>query len=268
MGRRGVMLILAAIVLLAGLSVGVVVANSASSGVDEGAPSGNPIASSEEAAADQVESGVSTATEVVVSIDAPDVVAVDSDFVAKISASGLANICLVLYYPVSFDESVLQLDEVTAVPIGGKTFVENRYEYSDKGDCYYIMQASGTGEEVGDIEGISGSGYLAKLHFHVIGQPGDTSNIGFSHMVLTSISPELDKEVIDGATTSVTVVSVIPGDANGDGRVNVLDLAWTARIIAGLEPDGGLYPGADANGDGRVNVLDLAKIARIIAGLD
>jgi len=62
--------------------------------------------------------------------------------------------------------------------------------------------------------------------------------------------------------------SVVPGDANGDGVINVLDLAWTARMIAGLEANGDTYPGADANQDGSVNVLDLAKIARIIAGLD
>ena len=61
--------------------------------------------------------------------------------------------------------------------------------------------------------------------------------------------------------------TVAPGDANGDGEVNVLDLAYTARIIAGLEPNGDLHPGADANQDGEVNVLDLAQIARIIAGL-
>ena len=64
-----------------------------------------------------------------------------------------------------------------------------------------------------------------------------------------------------------TFTTVALGDANGDGAVNVLDLAFTARIIAGLEPNGDLHPGADANQDGMVNVLDLAQIARIIAGL-
>jgi Dockerin type I domain len=61
------------------------------------------------------------------------------------------------------------------------------------------------------------------------------------------------------------LVSVIPGDANGDGVVNILDMTKCAREILGLDA---LTPGADANGDGNVNVLDMTKIARIILGLD
>lgn len=65
-------------------------------------------------------------------------------------------------------------------------------------------------------------------------------------------------------TYTITVTGVIPGDANGDGSVNVLDLTKVAREILGLDP---ATPGADANGDGVVNVLDMTKIARIILGL-
>ncbi len=59
---------------------------------------------------------------------------------------------------------------------------------------------------------------------------------------------------------------VIPGDANGDGRVNALDVTKLERIIAGLDPQ---FPflGADANQDGSFNALDITKVERIIAGL-
>jgi hypothetical protein len=61
-----------------------------------------------------------------------------------------------------------------------------------------------------------------------------------------------------------TVPTVIPGDANGDGVVNALDITKVERIIAGLDAQ---TPGADANQDGNVNALDITKVERIIAGL-
>ncbi len=63
----------------------------------------------------------------------------------------------------------------------------------------------------------------------------------------------------------ITVQTVIPGDANGDGNVNALDITKVERIVAGLDAE---TPGADANGDGNINALDITKVERIIAGLD
>ena len=68
-----------------------------------------------------------------------------------------------------------------------------------------------------------------------------------------------------GFWSGVPVTECTPGDANGDGVVNVLDLVTVKRIILGLDP---ATCGADANQDGMVNVLDLVKIKRIILGLD
>ncbi len=58
---------------------------------------------------------------------------------------------------------------------------------------------------------------------------------------------------------------VIPGDANGDGVVNALDITKVERIIAGLDAS---TPGADANQDGQINALDITKVERLIAGLE
>jgi len=69
----------------------------------------------------------------------------------------------------------------------------------------------------------------------------------------------------DYASDSFTVRTVIPGDANGDGNVNALDIIRVERVIAGLDTEA---PGADANQDGSVNALDIIKVERIIAGLD
>lgn len=67
------------------------------------------------------------------------------------------------------------------------------------------------------------------------------------------------------AEYSWSFTTVLPGDANGDGSVNALDITKVERIIAGLDSE---TTGADANQDGAVNALDITKVERIIAGLD
>jgi uncharacterized protein YfaS (alpha-2-macroglobulin family) len=67
-----------------------------------------------------------------------------------------------------------------------------------------------------------------------------------------------------GVTTQVEA-TVLPGDGNGDGTVNALDITKVERIIVGLDTQ---TTGADANQDGNVNALDITKVERIIVGLD
>jgi hypothetical protein len=70
---------------------------------------------------------------------------------------------------------------------------------------------------------------------------------------------------VDYASDSFTIQPVSPGDANGDGTIDVRDITRVERAIAGLDPD---TSGADANQDGMINVLDITRIERIIAGLE
>jgi len=67
------------------------------------------------------------------------------------------------------------------------------------------------------------------------------------------------------ATLSTAITTVVPGDVNGDGNVNALDITKVERVIAGLDAE---TLGADANQDGNINALDITKVERIIAGLD
>lgn len=62
---------------------------------------------------------------------------------------------------------------------------------------------------------------------------------------------------------SVTVTSV-PGDANGDGAVNCIDLNLVKAAFGKKTGQPGFIPGADLNHDGIVNVLDLAIVSRAV----
>lgn len=63
------------------------------------------------------------------------------------------------------------------------------------------------------------------------------------------------------------VVSIEPGDANGDGKVNVTDIMAVANCILRLPMDVFNERSADVNGDGHINVTDIMGIANIILGV-
>jgi len=112
------------------------------------------------------------------------------------------------------------------------------------------------------VAGVSGSGYLAVLYFHVIGSEGDSSAISLSNGVLSD--NQAGEITATWAGDSVDITSVLPGDGNGDGSVNALDITKVERVIVGMDTQ---TPGADANGDGNINAMDITKIELIIAGL-
>jgi len=292
-----------------------------------------------------------------VSIDAPDEVAPNSDFTADVNIGEVTDFDA-CSYDVSFDASVLRLDNVTSGLIGSTEIPVDVYNEVSPG-TYSVVQ------NVPGMEGVSGSGSLAVLHFHVIGSAGESSDITLSSgilsnnlaeeitatwagdsiniadttppsVTLTPLTPDptdnttptftgtatdtgsnissVEYKVDDGSWTaatasdgafdslsedytfttatlsegehtvyvratdaasnttaeadyasdSFTVQPVTPGDANGDGIINVLDITRVERAITGLDVE---TTGADANGDGVVNVLDITMIERMIAGL-
>jgi hypothetical protein len=67
---------------------------------------------------------------------------------------------------------------------------------------------------------------------------------------------------LEAAATTVT------GDVNGDGSVDVADIATIIDVMAGngqSSMEGVLSP-ADVNGDGSVDVADIATVIDIMAG--
>ena len=58
----------------------------------------------------------------------------------------------------------------------------------------------------------------------------------------------------------------MPGDVNGDGALNVLDVVWYVRFLNGDLPEGFVMLNADPNGDTFYNITDLALIIDTILG--
>ena len=81
---------------------------------------------------------------------------------------------------------------------------------------------------------------------------------------------ETEIEVFYGGKSTTFGVKVLSGDADGNGVVNVSDLAFLKKIIAGIvQPDADelAFADIDLNG-GVINVADLATLKKMIAGLD
>lgn len=108
-------------------------------------------------------------------------------------------------------------------------------------------------------------GEVAYVTLHISSNLSDGEYpILLKNIVLTEASGQTTK--IDKVKSTITVITYTLGDANGDGEVNVGDLAATASYILGNPPANFVFKGADANEDNEINVGDLAKIAGIILG--
>lgn len=60
-----------------------------------------------------------------------------------------------------------------------------------------------------------------------------------------------------------TILPGNPGDANGSGMVDVLDVISVVNYFIGLEPESFCFYNADVNGDGIINVADIIAIVNI-----
>ena len=59
---------------------------------------------------------------------------------------------------------------------------------------------------------------------------------------------------------------VVPGDVNGDGKVDAYDYAAMKLHIVGKKVEGFVPEAADLNADGKINAQDLVRLARLVRG--
>ena len=178
---------------------------------------------------------VSAVAEVTVSIDAPDEAAPDSDFTANVNVSDVVDFDA-CNYDISFDASVLRLDNVTSGLIGSTTIPVDVYNEISPGTYRVIHNVPG-------LSGASGSGYLAVLHFYVIGSAGDSSTISLSNgMLSNNLAEEIPAtwvgdtvSVSDTGSPSVTITPLAPDPTKNNTQTFTGTATDTSSNISWVE---------------------------------
>ena len=138
-----------------------------------------------------------------VGLETPGKVSPDSDFTVTVDISQVENFDAA-NYDVSFDATMLRLDNVTSGRIGSTTIPVDIWNQKSSG-TYVIVQ------NVPGLPGVSGFGNLAVLHFHVVGFQGGTATISLSNGVLSNNLAEAIPATWSG--DSLKVLSTEPAPA-------------------------------------------------------
>ncbi len=143
---------------------------------------------------------VAATSGVTVSVDNPSGVDPDSGFTASISISEVTDFDA-CNYDVTFDATVLRLDTITSGFIGSTEIPVDLYNELSPGTYRVIQNVPG-------LTGANGSGYLAEMHFHVIGAAGDSSLVNPSNGVLSDITAgEIEATWVEGVVMVATEAS-------------------------------------------------------------
>jgi len=133
-----------------------------------------------------------------VEVNAPEYV--EETFNATIDVDSVTNLNSG-QFDLSFDSSVVNVTDVADGSVDGESIPVDRWEFIDKDTIIVILEVSG-------ISGVSGSGYLAKISFEVVGKSGDRSVLDIQPtsskdaVLVDTEAEEIPVELID---TEVTV---------------------------------------------------------------
>ena len=140
---------------------------------------------------------VNITNETRVIIDTPDSVVEGTEFIASVDISDVTNFNAA-NYDVNYNPAVLAVTDVTGGVIGTTTIPVDSWGIITPGTIRII-------DNVPEIIGVSGSGYIAEVHFHVIGLARSSSKINLSNGVLSDNSAN---EIL--ATWKGVSVRIIP----------------------------------------------------------
>jgi len=111
-------------------------------------------------------------------------------------------------------------------------------------------------------------GLVAQITFQITGQPSKALNqsdfYGQLHIIFAELidfnSNEIPYSIVQG-TLKIDDPTRIPGDINGDGKVDLADLCILAKAYGSELGDPNWNPAADICGDGKVDLADLSVVA-------
>jgi hypothetical protein len=117
--------------------------------------------------------------DVTVSIEAPDSVEEDSVFTVRLVISDVENIDSA-QYDVTYDSLVLEVKEITQGMIDSVAIPVDMWAFSPAG----VQGTARVINNVPDVPGVSGAGYMSEIQLHVVGTSGDSSGITFTGELL------------------------------------------------------------------------------------
>jgi PKD repeat protein len=149
-----------------------------------------------------------------------------SNFTVTINVDAVTDFD-VAQYDITYNPAVIEVTDVTDGLIGGTTIpVSSWGYYPSQGTIRVINNVPGT-------PGVTGSGYLAEIHFHVVGATGTSSAISLDNGILG------DKDALQIPATwadgSVEVIAAVTTDFSASPREVLVnqDVAFTANIAGG-----------------------------------
>ena len=109
-----------------------------------------------------------------VSIDAPAEVSAGSDFTVRVKVGEVVNFDSA-NYDIKYDADVLEVTGVANGSINNSAIPIATWQFDPSGMQGKVRIIN----NVPGLIGINGSGYLAEVHFQVVGSSGDTSDLAF-----------------------------------------------------------------------------------------
>jgi hypothetical protein len=145
-----------------------------------------------------------------------------SEAVARVNITGVTSLDS-YRFDVSYDPAVIDLrvaegaaQGVTPGTVGVTATPVDRWKYVSLGETTRAIRVTGSVPKIG---GVSGSGYLAEIHFRVMGSTGDRSAITLSNVSLSDASgQEIGPLQLTGATVNVVGAGPTP-TSNGSGQL-------------------------------------------------
>ena len=170
--------------------------------------------------------------EVTVSIDAPAEVGEAADFIARVDIIDVTNLDA-CNYDVTYDPLILEVTDVTDGLIGETVVPADMWGFippATQGTIRVINNLPG-------LSGVSGSGYLAEIHFHVVGSAGNSSDITLSNGVLSDTSAtEIPASWVGDSVHVNTALDAAFSASPLEGVAGVTEFTFTDETSGGTPP--------------------------------
>lgn len=180
--------------------------------------------------------GIATATEpVLVSIGAPDEVVEGSEFIANVNVFNMVDFdsC---GFDVTYDESIITITDITDGEIDGHIIPVNEWHYIpvdtvDTGKIRVAIYMPGA-----PAPGVSGSGYIAQIHFYVLGSACSTSVIHLENVGMYNyLAEEIPTTTEDDLVHVYALLEVTDCSADPNPTEIEHDTVFSAVVTGGVE---------------------------------